>query len=90
MKSTKATSSLPEQSLYPTSGAYVGFDLYMLRADVLSTIKVKLKLTLTNRAMVRDEERYPDPEEFRPERFLNEDGSVKRDERILAYGFGRR
>lgn len=40
--------------------------------------------------MTRNEKKYPDPEEFKPERYLNEDGSVKYDERILAYGFGRR
>lgn len=40
--------------------------------------------------MSRDEEKYPNPEEFRPERFLNDDGSVKYEERILAFGFGRR
>ncbi|KAI0278775.1 cytochrome P450 [Russula aff. rugulosa BPL654] len=34
---------------------------------------------------------YPDPEEFKPERFLNEDGSV-RDDPILSFvfGFGKR
>ncbi|PPQ74460.1 hypothetical protein CVT24_000033 [Panaeolus cyanescens] len=40
-------------------------------------------------AMNHDEERYPDPMAFKPERFLNEKGQVI-DDRIMAYGFGRR
>jgi cytochrome P450 len=34
---------------------------------------------------------YPDPEEFKPERFLNEDGSVRDDPTLsLAFGIGKR
>lgn len=34
---------------------------------------------------------YPDPEEFKPERFLNEDGSVRDDPMLaLAFGAGKR
>ena len=43
------------------------------------------------RAILHDPETYPDPEEFKPERFLNEDGSVKDDPALaLAFGAGRR
>ncbi|PPR05124.1 hypothetical protein CVT24_010380 [Panaeolus cyanescens] len=41
-------------------------------------------------AMTHDENRYPEPMAFKPERFLNDDGTLNQDDRILAYGFGRR
>ncbi|KAF9553642.1 cytochrome P450 [Agrocybe pediades] len=41
-------------------------------------------------AMGRDESRYPDPYSFKPERFLDESGQINDDDRILAFGFGRR
>ena len=43
------------------------------------------------RAILHDPERYPNPEEFKPERFLNEDGSVRDDPTLsLAFGIGKR
>jgi hypothetical protein len=43
------------------------------------------------RAILHDPEMYPDPEEFKPERFLNEDGSVRDDPTLsLAFGIGKR
>ena len=44
------------------------------------------------RAILNDEQEYPEPREFRPERFLKDgelDGSVK-DPTDIAFGFGRR
>ncbi|KAF8890287.1 cytochrome P450 [Gymnopilus junonius] len=41
-------------------------------------------------AMTHDEERYPEPFKFKPERFFDEEGNLNSDDRILAYGFGRR
>ena len=43
------------------------------------------------RAILHDPEIFPDPEEFKPERFLNEDGSFRDDPTIaLAFGVGKR
>ncbi|KAI0069315.1 cytochrome P450 [Artomyces pyxidatus] len=42
-------------------------------------------------AMLHDPSAYPDPEAFRPERFLTEDGKVKDDPTLsAAFGFGKR
>jgi len=48
--------------------------------------------TLFHRAMLNDERDYPEPREFRPERFLRNgklDHSI-RDPMDIAFGFGRR
>jgi cytochrome P450 len=43
------------------------------------------------RAILHDPETYPEPEEFKPERFLNEDGSVRDDPTLsLVFGIGKR
>ena len=43
------------------------------------------------RAILHDPETYPDPEEFNPERFLNQDGSVRDDPALsLVFGAGKR
>ena len=40
---------------------------------------------------MHDPETYPEPEEFKPERFLNNDGSVRDDPTLsIAFGVGRR
>ncbi|KAF8129583.1 cytochrome P450 [Boletus edulis] len=42
-------------------------------------------------SMAHDESRYPSPDAFIPERFLNDDGSLKPDDmEHIAFGFGRR
>ena len=40
--------------------------------------------------MMRDEEMYPDPDSFKPERFFNDDGTLNDDTVPYAFGFGRR
>jgi len=44
-------------------------------------------------AMLHNEERFPDPMEFRPERYLDADGQLDpamHDAELAAFGFGRR
>ena len=40
--------------------------------------------------MSHDENVYPDPFTFKPERFFNSDGTLNDNNRVLTYGFGRR
>ena len=40
--------------------------------------------------MLHDEKDYPEPEEFKPDRFLAGEYGPARDPRTLIYGFGRR
>jgi Cytochrome P450 len=43
------------------------------------------------RAILHDPDSYPDPEIFKPERFLNEDGTVRDDPALsLVFGVGKR
>ena len=43
------------------------------------------------RAILHDPEEYPEPDEFKPERFLNEDGTVRDDPTLsLVFGVGKR
>ncbi|KAG0703344.1 cytochrome P450 [Suillus ampliporus] len=41
-------------------------------------------------AMTHNETKYPSADEFKPERFLHEDGSLTSDTMSLAFGWGRR
>jgi hypothetical protein len=40
--------------------------------------------------MTHEENVYPDPFTFKPERFFDGDGKLKDEDRLLAFGFGRR
>jgi hypothetical protein len=40
--------------------------------------------------MTHDESLYSDSYTFKPERFLDSNGELNSDDRVLAYGFGRR
>jgi len=50
---------------------------------------VELELT-SHRAMSRDESIYPNPEEFKPERFLDAKGALIDDDGSFIFGHGRR
>ena len=51
----------------------------------------KLLNTSCYRAISRDETRYPDPEAFIPERYLDSEGMLNDDDPAeFAFGFGRR
>ncbi|KAH7915424.1 cytochrome P450, partial [Hygrophoropsis aurantiaca] len=41
-------------------------------------------------AMTRNEAKYPNPDEFKPERFLDSNGALTDDTCDMAFGFGRR
>ncbi|PPQ99635.1 hypothetical protein CVT24_005213 [Panaeolus cyanescens] len=41
-------------------------------------------------SITHDERRYTDPLSFNPDRFFDEEGRLNGDDRVLAYGFGRR
>jgi cytochrome P450 len=43
-----------------------------------------------NRAMTRDPAKYKNPEEFNPDRFLDENGKLNNDDVAYVFGFGRR
>ncbi|OJA10639.1 hypothetical protein AZE42_04536 [Rhizopogon vesiculosus] len=40
--------------------------------------------------MTHNEEKYPNPDEFKPERFIREDGSLTSDTVPSVFGWGRR
>ena len=54
-------------------------------------LKDKSSDTKLSRGVFNDSEEYPDPSEFKPERFLpNEKGRMPLDPVKAAFGFGRR
>jgi cytochrome P450 len=55
-------------------------------------LSVRLNVHLScYRAILHDPKLYPDLDEFKPERFINEDGTVRDDPTLsLAFGIGRR
>jgi len=65
----------------------------MVRASPVANYYIfVVSTTLFPRAMLNDERDYPEPRDFRPERFLRNgqlDDSV-RDPMDIAFGFGRR
>ena len=58
---------------------------------VRDNVAFRTVLRWIDRAILHNPELYPEPEAFKPERFLNEDGTFRDDPLIpLAFGAGRR
>ena len=56
----------------------------------IGLIHVRLASTLS-RAILHDPVMYPEPDAFRPERFINQNGSLREDPALLSpFGFGKR
>lgn len=58
-------------------------------------ICVQMNAYSDDRSMLHDETVYPEPSRFRPERYLNDRGTLRALERaedpsVIAFGFGRR
>ncbi|OAX34015.1 cytochrome P450 [Rhizopogon vinicolor AM-OR11-026] len=79
-----------------TSDIYKG---YFIPKDVVviintwqvhTTITVNFSTDVTSRAMTRNEKKFPSPDEFKPERFLHENGSLTDDKMRFGFGWGRR
>lgn len=62
----------------PTSGTFVKCILVLSFNEYVS------------RAMTRDESKYPNSDQFIPDRFIDEHGGLNGDSAVLAFGFGRR
>jgi len=56
----------------------------------ITVLSLPALYNLRLRSMMRDEEMYPDPDSFKPERFFNDDGTLNGDTVPYAFGFGRR
>ena len=61
----------------------VGSDLILLRPHGWTSDRLR-------RGLAHDEETYPEPFKFKPERFIKEDGALTEDDSSFAFGFGRR
>ncbi len=62
-------------------------------SPVVHAVTVSHYIHYIFRAILHDEKVFYDPEEFIPERWLDEDGSLRpdmRDAELAAFGFGRR
>lgn len=62
----------------------------MVTNGISSALIKNIDILLLNRAMTHDGKVYSDPYAFKPERFFDEHGKLNGDDRVLAYGFGRR
>ena len=94
---TKVISSRKVRFLSIVHFALLAFTIYSKRIRYGSECMVRRLFIHLNvylrrfRAILHDPDLYPDPEEFKPERFLNDDGSARDDPTLsLVFGVGKR
>ena len=77
--------------LLPMAGAMLSGNTWSVNCYSNMWWSVFSDLTFSCRAIFRDPSLYPEPDAFKPERFLNPDGSF-RDDPLLssAFGYGKR
>lgn len=63
---------------------------FRIYSELLTSSYRDSSLTIFCSAMSRDSSLYPEPEKFKPERFLNEDGTVNRKHELATFGYGHR
>lgn len=63
--------------------------IHLLKPSIINSFLIGVTVLTNIWAMTHDENAHPDPYSFKPERFLDEHGKVMED-RVLAFGFGRR
>ncbi|KXN85009.1 Fumitremorgin C synthase [Leucoagaricus sp. SymC.cos] len=77
---------LDENMEYPWNSAWMPLKVVLFKTVLLQK--------LLRSAMLHDEEVFLDPMEFKPERFIDDDGGIREDlpdpESIATFGFGRR
>ncbi len=64
---------------------------YLLTYGAIYSIFFPLGSQLFVRAVLHDPARYPEPDSFKPERFMNPDGTARKDPVLsMIFGLGRR
>ena len=87
-KVSLSTCLVPRRSPFGTLERCYHHCQYVVRHYLSSSNNFLMRFV---RAILHNPDLYPDPEEFKPERFLNEDGILRDDPAIsLAFGAGKR
>ena len=76
---------------YIPKGSLIFANLWLVTYNFLSTGIHYIFVFSENRSMLHNPHVYPEPTEFRPERFLPREGKQpEQDPRTICFGFGRR